>query len=213
MPSKSGDAMNESSGGAGWGSALRRTAQTRTCALRLVQSASRGASCIVTDVVLRCPGAGGRGLTAYGEGDRFFDDFPLASIGGGDGIGPRSEPKPAVAAPTRPPLCPPQWFSGGFLCPDAGAPTRGGKTKTRLRCRRRVQSGGPARNRTGDTRIFSPLLYQLSYRATSARGRMKVVATGCVNGIFSAETPGCLATVRSTADAWRVARLPPWRRS
>ena len=35
------------------------------------------------------------------------------------------------------------------------------------RCRRGgFQSGGSARNRTGDTRIFSPLLYQLSYRAT-----------------------------------------------
>ena len=26
-------------------------------------------------------------------------------------------------------------------------------------------NGGPGRNRTGDTGIFSPLLYQLSYRA------------------------------------------------
>src|SRR5512133_2446323 len=37
----------------------------------------------------------------------------------------------------------------------------------------RVQSGGSARNRTGDTRIFSPLLYQLSYRATSRKGTAK----------------------------------------
>jgi hypothetical protein len=29
--------------------------------------------------------------------------------------------------------------------------------------------GGPAQNRTGDTRIFNPLLYQLSYRANEAR--------------------------------------------
>ena len=29
------------------------------------------------------------------------------------------------------------------------------------------QSGGPSRDRTGDTRIFSPLLYRLSYRAKS----------------------------------------------
>ena len=27
------------------------------------------------------------------------------------------------------------------------------------------QSGGPSRDRTGDTWIFSPLLYRLSYRA------------------------------------------------
>ena len=28
-----------------------------------------------------------------------------------------------------------------------------------------LKSGGKTRNRTGDTRIFSPLLYQLSYLA------------------------------------------------
>ena len=28
-----------------------------------------------------------------------------------------------------------------------------------------AEAGGKARNRTGDTRIFSPLLYQLSYLA------------------------------------------------
>ena len=30
-------------------------------------------------------------------------------------------------------------------------------------------SGGPSRDRTGDTRIFSPPLYQLSYRALSIK--------------------------------------------
>ena len=30
----------------------------------------------------------------------------------------------------------------------------------------RERSGGQGRNRTADTRIFSPLLYQLSYLAT-----------------------------------------------
>ena len=29
--------------------------------------------------------------------------------------------------------------------------------------------GGPGRNRTTDTRIFNPLLYQLSYQAKSAQ--------------------------------------------
>ena len=29
------------------------------------------------------------------------------------------------------------------------------------------KSGGPSRDRTGDTRIFSPLLYRLSYRANA----------------------------------------------
>src|ERR1700753_955448 len=36
------------------------------------------------------------------------------------------------------------------------------------RCARYVL-GGPGRNRTTDTRIFNPLLYQLSYRATQKR--------------------------------------------
>jgi hypothetical protein len=30
--------------------------------------------------------------------------------------------------------------------------------------------GGPGQNRTGDTRIFSAVLYQLSYRATEGEG-------------------------------------------
>ena len=33
-------------------------------------------------------------------------------------------------------------------------------------------SGGKSRNRTGDTRIFSPLLYQLSYLAKSLMKQM-----------------------------------------
>ena len=32
-------------------------------------------------------------------------------------------------------------------------------------------SGGSSQNRTGDTRIFSPLLYRLSYRAKWLRGK------------------------------------------
>ena len=31
----------------------------------------------------------------------------------------------------------------------------------------KLYSGGPGQNRTADTRIFSPLLYQLSYQANS----------------------------------------------
>jgi hypothetical protein len=33
--------------------------------------------------------------------------------------------------------------------------------------------GGPGRNRTTDTRIFNPLLYQLSYQAKAANFSMK----------------------------------------
>ena len=36
-----------------------------------------------------------------------------------------------------------------------------------------VLIGGKARNRTGDTRIFSPLLYQLSYLAGAKEGAAK----------------------------------------
>ena len=32
-----------------------------------------------------------------------------------------------------------------------------------------IEGGGQGRDRTGDTRIFSPLLYQLSYLATVVR--------------------------------------------
>ena len=46
----------------------------------------------------------------------------------------------------------------------------------------RAKDGGKARNRTGDTRIFSPLLYQLSYLARSERWRVKGAARGRVNG-------------------------------
>jgi hypothetical protein len=35
------------------------------------------------------------------------------------------------------------------------------------RALRRIKTGGLGRNRTTDTRIFNPLLYQLSYRAVS----------------------------------------------
>ena len=34
---------------------------------------------------------------------------------------------------------------------------------------RRLETGGLGRNRTTDTRIFNPLLYQLSYRAVSRK--------------------------------------------
>src|SRR4030095_9848706 len=45
-------------------------------------------------------------------------------------------------------------------------------------------SGGPGQSRTGDTRIFSAVLYQLSYRATG---------------------PGSLARdARSRSDAWSL---------
>ncbi len=47
----------------------------------------------------------------------------------------------------------------------------------------RVKSGGQTRNRTEDTRIFSPLLYQLSYLAQSGMAN-KGRRIGGVNGKF-----------------------------
>ena len=40
-------------------------------------------------------------------------------------------------------------------------------------------NGGQGRNRTADTRIFSPLLYQLSYLATDALGCAAKAGRSC----------------------------------
>ena len=45
--------------------------------------------------------------------------------------------------------------------------------KTALQLESRLNSGGQGRNRTVDTRIFSPLLYQLSYLAKKAAHYMR----------------------------------------
>ena len=43
------------------------------------------------------------------------------------------------------------------------------KAKTPVIADRGFQFGGPGRNRTTDTRIFNPLLYQLSYQAKTEK--------------------------------------------
>ena len=48
----------------------------------------------------------------------------------------------------------------------------------------KVFGGGETQNRTGDTRIFSPLLYQLSYPATLEKGGIKIVPIPSVNWVF-----------------------------
>lgn len=67
-----------------------------------------------------------------------------------------------------------------------------------------VKLGGLGRNRTTDTRIFNPLLYQLSYRATRSRDYIKV---GCRSQVF------CRRGTRGTGDAARRATrgavIPP----
>jgi hypothetical protein len=47
--------------------------------------------------------------------------------------------------------------------------------------------GGSGRNRTADTRIFNPMLYQLSYRAAAlfAKGRDSGKALDSCNGFFT----------------------------
>ena len=45
------------------------------------------------------------------------------------------------------------------------------RKKPILRNRFHVPNGGPGRNRTNDTRIFSPLLYRLSYGTIWLRGK------------------------------------------
>jgi hypothetical protein len=52
----------------------------------------------------------------------------------------------------------------------------------------RGKSGGPSRIRTSDTRIFNPLLYQLSYRATQhhcGRAASKSIGGSFDNQIFT----------------------------
>ena len=67
--------------------------------------------------------------------------------------------------------------SGGYanaLAAPEPAPRRKRQSQLSTRPRRKASAvalfaGGAARDRTGDTRIFSPLLYQLSYRAKAAQ--------------------------------------------
>ena len=46
-------------------------------------------------------------------------------------------------------------------------PAAAGKQKNSEISEFSIEGGGQGRDRTGDTRIFSPLLYQLSYLATA----------------------------------------------
>ena len=48
----------------------------------------------------------------------------------------------------------------------------------------RSENGGQRGNRTPDTRIFNPLLYQLSYLATMCRQQRLVDASRCERGIM-----------------------------
>ncbi len=61
--------------------------------------------------------------------------------------------------------------------------------------------GGLGRNRTIDTRIFNPLLYQLSYRAKQKREYSSIFglfwSSGCHQGVLrllrDRSTPNCLS--------------------
>ncbi len=52
-------------------------------------------------------------------------------------------------------------------------------------CRSRLKNGASAQNRTVDTRIFSPLLYQLSYRGMLATWMGLEPTTSAVTGRHS----------------------------
>jgi hypothetical protein len=53
-----------------------------------------------------------------------------------------------------------------------------------------LKIGGQGRNRTTDTRIFSPLLYQLSYLAAGKRSRvLDRSAAGSVNHRLGPQRP------------------------
>ena len=56
-------------------------------------------------------------------------------------------------------------------------------TKKETRHHASLYFGGTDGNRTSDTRIFSPLLYQLSY-GTSALTSLKLAVCGCKNTTF-----------------------------
>ena len=79
------------------------------------------------------------------------------------------------------------------------------------------RSGGWARNRTGDTRIFSPLLYQLSYPAS--RKRMDILhrrqrkANSFLEKIHARPTsppsPPSPGELRNFCSGWRHERKSP----
>ena len=52
------------------------------------------------------------------------------------------------------------------------------------------KNGGKTRNRTGDTLIFSQLLYQLSYLAVSVKGQSKGRGPAASTGISPDPKPG-----------------------
>ena len=54
-----------------------------------------------------------------------------------------------------------------------------------LECGEGLKGGGETRNRTEDTRIFSPLLYQLSYLATEDKG--SIIRSGLIESTYFLE--------------------------
>jgi NAD-dependent dihydropyrimidine dehydrogenase PreA subunit len=65
------------------------------------------------------------------------------------------------------------------------------------------QVGGLGRNRTADTRIFSPLLYQLSYQAEAGKPQFKHGDGAMVNAGAGDGHPGAKARVRYTGRGTR----------
>ena len=66
-----------------------------------------------------------------------------------------------------------------------GLAQQAGWTTTKKPAVAGFSSGGQTQNRTGDTRIFSPLLYRLSYLAILEKGGIKCARLALVNPFFT----------------------------
>ena len=64
-----------------------------------------------------------------------------------------------------------------------------------------LQNGGTDRNRTSDTRIFSPLLYQLSYRAIREGAKLKGVPFQASMGIYQTNSQPVSNDLRSASES------------
>lgn len=81
------------------------------------------------------------------------------------------------------------------------------KTPRTLRFLGLDTAGGLGRNRTTDTRIFNPLLYQLSYRATKKREYSKEICIA--QALFSLKRFERLTPMRADAAGRHDARHSP----
>ena len=60
-----------------------------------------------------------------------------------------------------------------------------------------MKTGGLGRNRTTDTRIFSPLLYRLSYQAIEMRAHYSNIPSTAAMGFPRQASPNALGLLKS----------------